>query len=369
MMPSNQAEIIEAITHIGLKPPVELFIMITTGCNLQCRHCWPKADNLSTATTIIPKDFNTLVDNFIDLGVRNFCITGGEPLTHPDCEEMLYYTAGRNEIDRVCLQTNGTELTKDHIAWIKGLPQEKIHFQVSIEGASPETQDTLRGNGSFEQTVAGLKLLGEIGLIHNVTLAFTEMQSNIEDLPELLALAESLGVGRLVSGCLVKKGRAGYNSDLILPRPDQYTALLDLYHSDCSFRERYDRLGNFAAIEWFKGKSYPRDNNCQCMVTPYIIPSGQLYPCNMLPLERWCIGGLFRRPFNQVIEEILDRWSEIPGIYKERSAGTAVCESCSVIEHCGGGCLGRVTDIEESFEGVEDRCKLRQAVYSWRVNQ
>lgn len=369
MMSSNQPEIIEAITHIGLKPPVELFIMITTGCNLQCRHCWPKADTLSTATTITPKDFYTLVDNFVDLGVRNFCITGGEPLTHPDCEDILAYAAIRNEVDRVCLQTNGTELTKDHVTWIKGLPQEKIHFQVSIEGARPETHDTLRGDGSFKQTIAGLQLLGEIGLIHNVTLAFTEMQSNIEDLPELLALAESLGVGRLVSGCLVKKGLARNNSDLVLPRPDQYTALLDLYYSDNSFQERYDLLGNFAAIEWFKGKAYPRDNNCQCMLTPYITPSGQLYPCNMLPLERWCIEGLFKRQFSQVMAELLECWRDIPDIYEQRCNGSMACESCYGIEHCGGGCLGRVTDVEENREGVEDRCELRQAVYSWKVNK
>ena len=186
MMSSNQSEIIEAINNIGLKPPAELFIMITTGCNLHCRHCWPKADTLSAATTIILKDFNTWIDNFIGLGVGNFCITGGEPLTHSDCKDMLAYSAGRDEVDRICLQTNGTELTKNHVAWMKRLPKEKIHFQISIEGASPGIHDNLRGNGSFEKTIAGLKLLGEIGLLHNVTLAFTEMQSNIEDLPKLL---------------------------------------------------------------------------------------------------------------------------------------------------------------------------------------
>ncbi|MFC1862812.1 radical SAM/SPASM domain-containing protein [Thermodesulfobacteriota bacterium] len=369
MIPSDQTEDIEAIKRIGLKPPVELCVMITTGCNLQCRHCWPQADSIQAAVSIIPGDFHTLVDNFVRLGVRTIYITGGEPLTHPDCYEMLAYAATRDEVDHVCLQTNGTQLTTEQIAGIKGLPGEKIRFQVSMEGARAETHDAIRGKGSFEQTVAGLRRLGEMGLGHNITAAFTETQSTIEDLPDLLALVESLGVGQLVSGCLVIGGRALHHSDLTLPRPDQYVTLLDLYHQDTRFKDRYDRLGNFAAIEWFKGKAYPLDNDCRCMRTPYITPSGTLYPCSMLPLERWRIDGLFKRPFSDVIAELLDRWQNIPGIYRQRRNVPVACQSCSGSEHCGGGCLGRVTDVEGGCEGVEDRCELRQAVYSWKVKR
>jgi radical SAM protein with 4Fe4S-binding SPASM domain len=367
MIDSSKTEDIEAITRIGLKTPEELYVMITTGCNLQCRHCWPQAVPLSSAISITPQVFETLIDNFIRLGVHTIYLTGGEPLTHPNWEEMTAYAAGRNEVDHVCLQTNGTLLSDEQIACIKELPREKIRLQVSLEGSRPETHDAIRGNGTFDQTIAGLFRLKETGLGHNVTVTFTETQSTIDDIPELLSITESLGVERLVSGCLVTRGNAQNHSDLALPRPEQYTALLHLYHNDAKFRDLYDRMGNFAAIEWFKGKVYPLDDACRCMRTPYITPLGGLYPCNMLLVDRWRIDGVFERPFDEVIDELSGRWPVIPGIYENRRNLPGKCRSCSGSAHCRGGCLGRVTDVENDCEGVEDRCELRRGVYSWRM--
>lgn len=364
-MLSDPAEYLEAITRIGLKPPVELSVMITEGCNLHCSHCWPQAVSLQEAISIHYQVFRTLVDNFIRLGVRTISVTGGEPLTHPECDEMLAYVAQRHELDGICLQTNGTELTADRLACIHGLPRKKIQIQVSMEGARPETHDALRGRGSFERVIEGLRRLQEIGLGPCVTVAFTETESTIEDLPDLLALVKQLGVGQLVSGSLVKKGRAQGHPDVLLPRPDQYRALLDRYHRDGRFRDLYDRLGNVAAIEWFKGKAYSLDDACQCMRMPYVSATGFLYPCKMLPLERWRIDKVFDRPFDEVISEMLERWRDIPDIYRKRR-DMPQCQSCRGREHCGGGCLGRVTDIENGCEGPEDRCALRQAVYSWK---
>jgi radical SAM protein with 4Fe4S-binding SPASM domain len=364
---SDPDEYIAAITRIGLNPPVELYVMVTTGCNLRCRHCWPQAVAEPLAVSIKPQTFNTLIDNFISLGIRRLRITGGEPLTHPDWAEMLAYAAARNELDQICLQTNGTKLSADNIEHIKKLPKEKMYYQVSLEGAQPEIHDALRGKGSFFRAMAGLRRLCEIGLGQYVTVAFTETQTSIEALPDLLELVDSLGLGQLVSGCLVTKGRARENPDLMLPKPDQYSALLDLYHRDTNFRERYDRLGNFAAIEWLKGKDYPLDNSCKCMATPIVTASGELYPCHMLPLECWRISGVFTRPFGDVIDQALTCWRHIPDIYRQRGNGQMVCQTCPGSAHCGGGCLGRVADVGDGCTGIEDRCELRQAVYSWQV--
>ena len=128
----------------------------------------------------------------------------------------------------------------------------------------------------------------------------------MDDLPDLLNLADELGVGQVVSGCLVKKGRAGNDTDLKLPRPDQYDALLTRYHHDQAFREQYHRLANFSAIEWVNGKAYALGNQCQCMCMPYVTATGDLYPCNMLPVKRWRIADIFNRPFGEVIDEAVD---------------------------------------------------------------
>ena len=52
----------------------------------------------------------------------------------------------------------------------------------------------------------GVRRLTRIGWGPNIRLAFTETASSMDDLPDLLNLADELGVGQVVSGCLVKKG-------------------------------------------------------------------------------------------------------------------------------------------------------------------
>ena len=349
----------------GLAPPSELYIMITSGCNLQCRHCWPQAVATPAAESMALPEFRTLIDHFIDLGISSVCITGGEPLTHPEVEDMLAYAVSKTALVHVCLQTNGVLLTDDRLVRLLEISKEKIRFQISLEGASPQTNDAIRGQGGFDLAVSGLRRIQALGLGRLVTIAFTETAVTIADLPELLALAEQLEAGRLVSGCLVMKGRAGRHPDLELPRPEQYTALLELYCNDNRFRERYDRLGNFAAIEWYKGRSYPRDDSCQCMTTPYVNAAGDLFPCHMLPWDRWRIREAAKRPFEDVLTEISARWTDIRCSFSQGRPKPEMCRTCPGEDHCGGGCLGRVTGDEEQWAGVEDRCELRKTVYSW----
>ena len=356
----------KAITRIGLILPAELYLMITDGCNLTCRHCWPRAKHVAEAVSICLTDFQSLLENFTGLGIHTLTLTGGEPLTHPDCLSMLAHTAGQAGINQVWLQTNGTLLTPDCVAQLNTLSRDKIHVQVSLDGAHPATHDRLRGAGRFKQTMDGVRRLTRIGWGPNIRLAFTETASSMDDLPDLLNLADELGVGQVVSGCLVKKGRAGNDTDLKLPRLDQYDALLTRYHHDQAFREQYHRLANFSAIEWFNGKAYPLGNQCQCMCMPYVTATGDLYPCNMLPVKRWRIADIFNRPFGEVIDELLMRWRDIPDVYRKRREIPS-CRSCIGGEHCGGGCLGRAMDVESGCNLPEDRCALRKAVYRYSV--
>ena len=369
MSPAGFAHHRQTVLRTGLALPQELYVMITTGCNLTCRHCWPQAVSLSGASFITYDDFEALADNFIGLGVRRICITGGEPLVHPEWHPMMAHAARYDAVERICLQTNGTIINAEHISRLQSLPRHKIEIEVSLAGARPETHDALRGNGSFEKTVAGLRLLTENGMGPNITTTFTETRAAIDEFPELLVLVETLGLTRLIAGSLVTKGRAGHYPDLKLPRPDQYAALLDRYHRDAVFREHYHRIGNIAAIEWFNGRHYPADDTCRCMRSPYVTTVGDLYPCTMLPHARWRIGDVFRRSFTDIIEEISVRWSDIAGVYNQRREGVAACRSCPGAAHCGGGCLGRVEDNEGDFNGVEDRCELRQTVYTWKETQ
>lgn len=67
---------IKAITRIGLLLPAELYIMITDGCNLTCRHCWPRAKDVAASTSINPSDLQALLENFIRLSINTLTPSG-----------------------------------------------------------------------------------------------------------------------------------------------------------------------------------------------------------------------------------------------------------------------------------------------------
>ena len=362
-----KARVLGHITRAGLRPPKMVTLMITNGCNLRCKHCWPKSRS-SDVTPPVPVDtLRRLIRELVNLGVEEICLTGGEPLTHPDWFEILNFSCKQSGLKRVRLQTNATLLTEADIKVLRSINFEGLSVQVSLEGAKPQTHDRVRGSGNFERAFRGLKLLAEGGLGKQTLVAFTEMEHNFTELPLLLDMVDVLGIGRLASGTLVLGGRAAQTDQLAPPTPSQYRDLLDLFHSDTQFRSRYKKIGNIAALEWLAGRLNPSPQSCVCIETPYINADGQMYPCVMLPIEEYAVQGVHHRPLEEVLTEGALLWAELPELNLRRSVELEACKECPGKLHCGGGCMGRAYAATGNFMSVEDRCALRKCVYSWKA--
>lgn len=355
---------LNSIIRAGLRPPKIVTVMLTNGCNLSCLHCWPESRSWGTAPPVPAETLKRLIREFARLGVEEICLTGGEPLTHPDWFEILSFTCRQPGLTRVRLQTNATLLSDVDIENLGSIGFKGLIVQVSLEGATAQTNDLVRGPGSFEQAFRGLKGLAEAGLGRQVVVAYTETRENFSELPRLLGFLDELGIGRLISGTLVLGGRAARSDRIALPTPSQYRELLHLYHSDPMFRERYDRIGNIAALEWFRGKSTPGPECCTCIERPYIHADGKIYPCLMLPIDTYAVHDVHHRPLEEVLTEGASIWSGLPELNRRRSLELDACKRCPGQLHCAGGCMGRAYAATGDFMSVEDRCDLRKAVYS-----
>ena len=145
----TRAAVLSHISHSGLRPPRMVTIMITRGCNLQCRHCWPES-HPHASTSPVPKDtIMKLILECANLGVEDICLTGGEPLTHPAWFEILAFSSRQPGLKQVRLQTNATLLTKIEIKALHSLSFKGLLFQVNLEGATAQSHDLVRGSGSF----------------------------------------------------------------------------------------------------------------------------------------------------------------------------------------------------------------------------
>ena len=116
--------------------PYILSVAITQKCNFNCRYCFTTKDQNSRAETINLKDYCTLLDEAIELGITQVIFYGGEPLMHPDIIDIIKATYGRGLIIR-CIFTNGSLISDEILdtillykSYIKYLPE----FHISFDG-------------------------------------------------------------------------------------------------------------------------------------------------------------------------------------------------------------------------------------------
>src|SRR6476659_2820238 len=90
-----------------MRAPLEAQLIATRRCNLKCGYC-TEFDSISRP---IPIDvLKVRIDALHRLHVANITILGGEPLLHPQIDEIVSYA---NRKSQVLIFTNGLLLTKN----------------------------------------------------------------------------------------------------------------------------------------------------------------------------------------------------------------------------------------------------------------
>ena len=343
-------------------PPETLTIAITGACNLHCVHCWVDAGPSSATASVPTASIQQIIEEFAVLGGAAVRLTGGEPLLHPDWLELLRI------VDRaglqVMLQTNGMLFSTDNLQALQDLKLTHLSIQISLDGASATTHDLVRGEGAFEQTLQGLQRLVAAGFGQAVALFFTEMRHNLHELPDLLQLAERLGLGSVSSGSLVICGRAGEGASIAPPDPEQYQPLLELHRQDAQFRKLYAKLGRIAALEWCAGDN--AQPGCSFVKNPYLTATGVLYPCLLCHADNYSVAAVFEKGLAAALIEGVPLWSELQELSQQRVGAISACQSCALLKSCAGGCMGRAWGSFGEFLVAEDRCQQRQAVSRWK---
>ncbi len=357
-------QIISAFEQAELSLPEILTISLTDACNLDCAHCWVEAGPFRPVTQVPTSVLRELLSDFVQLGGSGVRLTGGEPLLHPDWLELLGY-AGELGLQTIILQTNGILFGPDDLSALRALDLAGLQIQISLDGARAETHDLVRGEGTFNQTLEGLRQLVDYGLGPQLALFMTEMRHNLQELPALFALAADLGIGSVSSGCLVSCGRAETEVLIMPPEPEQYLALLERYAGDEDFRRLYARLGCVAALEWCSAENRTAEC-CRFIATPYLTAVGVLYPCLMCHADDYAVFGVFEKGLVVALNEGIPLWSELQSISRQRTSALPECQACVLLKSCAGGCMGRAWGSFADFMRVEDRCRQRQVIASWK---
>lgn len=364
--PPSPAALGKLFQRQGLQPPNMLTLALTGVCNLACSHCWVEAGPDGHRPQMPAAAIDRLLREFAALGGEGVRITGGEPLCHPAWLKTLQL-ARALDFRQLALQTNATLLTAESVAELAALDFSGLALHISLDGAGPATHDRIRGAGTFAAAMDGLQRLITAGLGKRITLAFTEMRHNLQDFPQLLELAETLGVSAVSAGTLVSGGRAAAAEDQETAPATiaQYLELIERFESDPPFRERYRKLGNLTALEWWRGQ--PAGSGCcRFAEQPYLTPGGRLYPCLMCHAEAFAVTGALEKPLLAALTEGAALWAGLQQICRLRPTSIAVCRSCPEQGVCAAGCPGRALGSTGDLQAPDDRCALRQAVADQR---
>ncbi len=182
---------------------------ITQSCNLACQHCYYSAVLGRNPISTPFEDVVQVVDELADAGVPVLLFSGGEPLIRKDLPAIIRHTADRG-ITPV-ISTNGTLITS--VEYARMLKEHgAVYVGISVDG-SEQTHDTFRRKrGAFRKTIDAVRHCQDAGL--RVSMRFTITADNVDDLPEVLALADELGVARFCMYHLVPSGRGKRNGDV-----------------------------------------------------------------------------------------------------------------------------------------------------------
>ncbi len=91
------------------RPLRSLRLSVTDRCNLRCHYCMPEEQYvwLPRRDLLEFEEISRLVDVFLELGVENVRLTGGEPLLRRDLPELIRLLARKPGIRDLAMTTNG----------------------------------------------------------------------------------------------------------------------------------------------------------------------------------------------------------------------------------------------------------------------
>src|SRR5258707_5380685 len=174
------------------------FQVAGTLCNLRCNHCFISCSPENHTLELMSFDqILPYLAEAIRIGVKEFYFTGGEPFINPDLPKILEATL---RIGPATVLTNATlfnaELVKE-LAAMRDSSLYSLEFRVSIDGFSPETNDPIRGEGTFARAMSGVAKLVAHDFLPIITAARTwPLEDEREVVSQFVAMLKEAGYAR-----------------------------------------------------------------------------------------------------------------------------------------------------------------------------
>jgi mycofactocin radical SAM maturase len=327
----------------GLDAPICLTWELTYACNLACVHC------LSSSGRRDPRELSTaecksVIDELERMQVFYVNVGGGEPTVRSDFWELVEYATAHRV--GVKFSTNGSRIDDDVAAWLAG--SDYVDVQISLDGATAEINDRVRGAGSYATATRAMERLAAAGF-SGFKVSVVVTRENAGQLDEFKALADSYDA-QLRLTRLRPSGRGADVWDELHPTADQQRQVYDWLLAHGEEVLTGDSFFHLSAY----GQSLPGLNLCGAgRVVCLIDPIGDVYACPFAIHEEFLAGNV-RAPggFQRV-------WGESQLFLELREPQSAgACGSCGFYDSCRGGCMAAKFFTGLPLAGPDPECVL-----------
>ena len=313
--------------------PLVISWNMTLKCNLKCGHCYINAEDTKLPGELSTDAAKMLIHQITEVSKPLLILSGGEPLLRDDIYEIIRYGADRGL--RMGMGSNGMLIDDEVARKLKDAGMWTV--AISLDSSKPERHDEFRGvEGCWEHAVNAIKMLKKTGI--EVQVNCTVTQQNYDEIDEVMALAESLGVDNFHLFFLVPTGRGTDIEDIT---PKMYEEMirstlakttkykLNVKPSCAPQFMRVSKDQNVDMSRWVRG----------CMAGLYycrIYPSGEVTPCPYMPVS---LGNIRERSFKDI-------WFNSK-VFKDLRNFESLKGKCGACEHrevCGG-CRARAYGV------------------------
>jgi len=281
-----------------------------------------------------------------EAGVLQADFTGGEPLARTDIVDLIH--AARAAGLYVNLITSGMPLDEAKLASLVEAGLD--HIQLSFQGAREDTANEISGTKSHAHKLRVLEWVKQ----HRValTLNFVIHRRNIDQLEEMVALAESSSATRIEFANVQYYGWAFANRENLMPTREQVNDSVEF------MKREQERLRGKIRVEFVVPDYYAKYPK-PCMggwgrKLMLITPRGDALPCHAAQV----IPGLtFENVKDRSLREI---WEHSAAFKKFRGENwmQEPCRSCDRRELDFGGCRCQALLLAGDASATDPVCSL-----------
>ncbi len=150
---------------LGCNIPWIILLDPTSACNKNCKGCW--SAEYGHKLNLTYEELDSIVTQGVEMGTHFYMFTGGEPLIRKN--DILRLCKAHQNCAFLCY-TNATLVDQKFCEDM--LEVGNLTLALSVEGTE-ESNDSRRGDGSYNETMAAMDLLKKNGCLFGMSVCYT----------------------------------------------------------------------------------------------------------------------------------------------------------------------------------------------------